>query len=82
MYSYTVKITQNNDILVINEDGTEISAKELLKSIPTSRVFAFYGEMGVGKTTFIQWLCKGLGVNNSFAEISVPSSFINKMSLF
>lgn len=65
MYSYTVKITQNNDILVINEDRTEISAKELLKSIPTSRVFAFYGEMGVGKTTFIQWLCKGLGVKDS-----------------
>lgn len=26
------------------------------------RVFALYGQMGVGKTTFVKYLCKNLGV--------------------
>ena len=36
------------------------SAKELIASFPTSRIFAFYGKMGSGKTTFIQEICKAL----------------------
>ena len=36
-------------------------AKELMDGFPLSRVFAFYGKMGSGKTTFIQEICKSLG---------------------
>jgi tRNA threonylcarbamoyladenosine biosynthesis protein TsaE len=36
-------------------------AKELMAGFPLSRVFAFYGKMGSGKTTFIQEICKSLG---------------------
>ena len=36
------------------------TAKELVASFPSSRIFAFYGEMGSGKTTFIQEICRSL----------------------
>jgi len=36
-------------------------AKNLISQFPDQRIFAFYGQMGVGKTTFIQSVCKTLG---------------------
>lgn len=40
--------------------GLHDAAKRLLKHFPNNRVFAVYGKMGAGKTTFIQSLCRGL----------------------
>jgi tRNA threonylcarbamoyladenosine biosynthesis protein TsaE len=37
------------------------AAKKLIGQFPEQRVFAFYGKMGAGKTTFIQAVCKELG---------------------
>jgi tRNA threonylcarbamoyladenosine biosynthesis protein TsaE len=39
-------------------------AADLLHNYPDDRLFAFYGRMGSGKTTFIQALCKILGVED------------------
>jgi tRNA threonylcarbamoyladenosine biosynthesis protein TsaE len=36
-------------------------AKRLISEFPGERIFAFYGKMGAGKTTFIQSVCKALG---------------------
>ncbi|MCD4773240.1 MAG: tRNA (adenosine(37)-N6)-threonylcarbamoyltransferase complex ATPase subunit type 1 TsaE [Bacteroidales bacterium] len=36
-------------------------AKQLIKTHPNKRIFAFYGKMGSGKTTFIKSICKVLG---------------------
>jgi tRNA threonylcarbamoyladenosine biosynthesis protein TsaE len=36
-------------------------AEELVQHFPNERVFAFYGKMGAGKTTFIQSVCRILG---------------------
>lgn len=40
------------------------AAREFVDSMGESRVFAFYGKMGAGKTTFIKAVCEVLGVDD------------------
>ena len=46
----------------INEIST--AAHQFTEAIGNSRVFAFYGKMGAGKTTFIKAICQELGVED------------------
>ena len=39
-------------------------AMQLIAANPSGRVFAFYGTMGAGKTTFIKAMCQALGVSD------------------
>ncbi|MBZ4657409.1 MAG: ATPase/GTPase [Methermicoccus sp.] len=46
-----------NDLSEIHQ-----AARQFLAEIDNQNVFAFYGDMGVGKTTFVKALCEELGV--------------------
>ena len=51
------------DIAQINE-----AAQTFVEHIGNHRVFAFYGSMGAGKTTFIKAICEQLGVTDAVAS--------------
>ena len=44
-------------------DELNPAAQSFADAIGERRVFAFYGAMGTGKTTFIRAVCEALGVN-------------------
>ena len=46
-------------------EDIETVAQKLIQRFPENRVFAFYGKMGAGKTTFIQSVCKILGTDDN-----------------
>ena len=55
---------------ITNLEQLPIVAKELLATFPLARVFAFYAEMGAGKTTFIKALCQEL---NAIDVVNSPT---------
>ena len=48
-----------NSLADINE-----AAKQFIENMGDGKVFAFYGKMGAGKTTFIKAVCEELGVDD------------------
>ena len=52
----------NIEIKIIENIGE--AARQFIENIGEHRVFAFYGKMGAGKTTFIKAICEELGVSD------------------
>ena len=51
--------------IVINSIAEiQVAARAFVNAMGTSTVFAFYGSMGAGKTTFIKAVCEELGVED------------------
>lgn len=72
----------------IDSTGTiRTAAKEFVANMGDSKVFAFYGKMGAGKTTFIKAICEELGVDDvitspTFAIVNEYTSETTGDSIF
>lgn len=76
MSIYTLKKDENDQLYLLNEKNADVPIISILKETGNKRVFAFYGSMGVGKTTFLKQLCSQMGTNDvvnspTFAIINV-----------
>ena len=47
------------------EEDIKQAARQFVESMGDNTVFAFYGKMGAGKTTFIKAVCEELGVDDT-----------------
>ena len=76
MITYTVKMTPEKGLFLLNAQGEEVKPTDVLLQTAPRRVFAFHGNMGAGKTTFIKQLCEDMGTQDvvnspTFAIVNV-----------
>jgi tRNA threonylcarbamoyladenosine biosynthesis protein TsaE len=61
-------------------DQLPLIAEQIIKAHPESRIMAFYGKMGVGKTTLIKAICDKLGVTDTVGSptFSIVNQYLTK----
>ena len=69
--------TKNEKIDLSSENQTEAFALKFLEKIKPQDVIFLYGEMGVGKTTFIKYLINGFQKKNNQITTEVTSPTFN-----
>ena len=55
-------------IKIENLEDIASAARKFVDEMGENRVFAFYGRMGAGKTTFIKAVCEAMGVKDVVAS--------------
>jgi tRNA threonylcarbamoyladenosine biosynthesis protein TsaE len=74
-------IATNSDLINLSsEKKTEELANKVLKKIKNGDVIFLYGEMGVGKTTFIKYLINGFQKKNRVKLTEVTSPTFNLLN--
>jgi tRNA threonylcarbamoyladenosine biosynthesis protein TsaE len=53
------------ELRIENLEEINLVAKQFIELVGERRVFAMYGAMGVGKTTFVKAVCEELGVEDT-----------------
>ena len=69
--------TKNEKIDLSSENQTEEFALKFLEKIKPQDVIFLYGEMGVGKTTFVKYLINGFQKKNNQITTEVTSPTFN-----
>ena len=71
----------NSDIIDLSsENKTEEFAIKILKELKLGNVIFLYGEMGVGKTTFVRYLINQSQKENKFDQTEVTSPTFNLLN--
>lgn len=73
------------EIKIQNIDTIRESAREFIQNIGEHKVFAFYGKMGAGKTTFVKAICEELGVEDVITSptFAIVNEYeVNDQSIF
>ena len=52
------------EIKITSLENIREAAQQFVAAMEDNTVFAFYGKMGAGKTTFVKAVCEELGVND------------------
>ncbi len=74
-------IATSRDLVDLSsENKTEDLAKKLSKKLKPGNVVFFYGEMGVGKTTFIKYLINIIQKENKLEQTEVLSPTFNLLN--
>ena len=72
--------TSSDKINLSSENKTEELANKVLEKLKIGDVVFLYGEMGVGKTTFIKYLINGLQKKNQLKLTEVTSPTFNLLN--
>ena len=72
--------TKSSKYDISKESSTAIIAKKISKTVKKGDVLFFYGEIGVGKTTFIRYLIHNLQKKNGLKLTEVPSPTFNLLN--
>ncbi len=72
--------TNNATIDLSSEKKTEELAYKILKKLKIGHIVFLYGEMGVGKTTFIKYLINGLQSEYKLKQTEVTSPTFNLLN--
>jgi len=76
--------TDNSSIQTMNKsytlDQLPLIAEQIIKEHPEHRLLAFYGKMGIGKTTLIKAICNYLGVTDTVGSptFSIVNQYLTK----
>ncbi len=74
-------IATSSDIVKLSsENKTEELANKILKKLKIGDIVFLYGEMGVGKTTFVKYLIHGLQKNKNLYLTEVTSPTFNLLN--
>ena len=76
VHSNQMPIATNSDKIILNsEKDTKEFAKNFLNKVKPNYIVFVYGEMGVGKTTFIKYLVNAFQQKNNvkITEVTSPT---------
>ena len=74
--------TRSDKINLSSEKHTEELANKFLKKIKPGKIVFLYGEMGVGKTTFIRYLINGFQKANKQKKTEITSPTFNLLNQY
>ena len=72
--------TKGSKINISSEKKLEELANKILKKLKLNDVVFLYGEMGVGKTTFVKYLINGFQKKNKLKQTEITSPTFNLLN--